>query len=145
MPEPITSGLCSASAGNHGPDVRSDCRVTVWESATPGPPHWKLTSKVAALYGDSIRADALSALAALDAADLSIQIEDSGALPFTLLARVETAVRRLRPQTVATVLPPQNPAALRVDLWDDPYRGASLDRGGLAVRGRESPQPTRVR
>jgi citrate lyase subunit beta/citryl-CoA lyase len=93
--------------------VRSDCRVTVWESATPGPPHWKLTSKVAALYGDSIRADALSALAALDAADLSIQIEDSGALPFTLLARIETAVRRLRPQTVAVVLPPQNPAALR--------------------------------
>jgi hypothetical protein len=27
-----------------------------------------------------------------------------------------------------------DPAALRVDLWDDPYRGASLDRGGLAVR-----------
>ncbi len=113
MPEPITSGPRSASAGNHGPDVRSDCRVTVWESATPGPPHWKLTSKVATLYGGSIRTEASAALAALDAADLSIQIEDSGALPFTLLARIETAVRRLRPQTLATVLPPQHPAALR--------------------------------
>lgn len=65
MPEPITSGPRSASAGNHGPDVRSDCRVTVWESATPGPPHWKLTSKVATLYGGSIRTEASAALAAL--------------------------------------------------------------------------------
>jgi citrate lyase subunit beta/citryl-CoA lyase len=87
--------------------------VTVWESETTGPPHRKLTSKVAALYGGSIRQEVAAALTALDATDLSIQVADSGALPFTLLARIETAVRRLRPQTLATVLPPQNPEAQR--------------------------------
>jgi len=110
MPEPTTKSPYLATAGNHGPDIRSDCRVTVWENETSGPPQVRLESKVAALYGKSIRAQATAALAALDAAELSIQIEDSGALPFTLLARIETAVHRLRPQTVTTVLPPRNPA-----------------------------------
>ena len=44
-------------------------------------------------------------LTALGAADLSVTIDDSGALPYTLMARMEAAVYRLRPQTGLTVLP----------------------------------------
>ena len=100
----------SASAGTHGPDVRSDCRATVWRSVD-GPPELRIDSRVAALYGESIRALAHATLAALGAADLSLALDDSGALPFVLEARIETAVRRLRPETTESVLPELNSAA----------------------------------
>jgi citrate lyase subunit beta / citryl-CoA lyase len=97
-----------AVVGSHGPDIRSDCRITLWETPAGQTPERRLESKVAALYGDAIRADVQTTLARLDASGLSIQIEDSGALPFTILARVESAVRRLRPRTVQTALPDLN-------------------------------------
>lgn len=96
-----------ATAGMHGGDVRSDCWVQV-EPAT-GQPTLQLTSRVEALYGESIRALVRETLATLDAADLSVTMDDSGALPYTLLARLEAAVLRLRPATSTTVLPPINP------------------------------------
>ncbi|MEZ4614576.1 MAG: hypothetical protein R2867_03545 [Caldilineaceae bacterium] len=58
-------------------------------TAHAGPPAFHLTSRVASLYGASIRTLARETLSALDAADLSITIEDSGALPYTLQARIE--------------------------------------------------------
>ncbi len=100
-----------ASAGTRGPDVRSDCWVEV--SQEPGPPAIQVTSKVAALYGDAIRALIRSTLEQLDAADLSVALDDRGALPFTLMARLEAAVRRLRPDTSRAALPAVNPAARR--------------------------------
>jgi len=96
-----------ATAGMHGGDVRSDCWVQV-EPAT-GQPTLQLTSRVEALYGESIRALVRETLATLDAADLSVTMDDSGALPYMLLARLEAAVLRLRPATSTTVLPPINP------------------------------------
>ena len=88
-----------------GPDVRSDCRVTVW-LPSEGAPERAINSRVAALYGRSIRALVHTTLAALEATDLSLSLEDSGALPYVLQARVEAAVRRLRPGTAASALPP---------------------------------------
>jgi citrate lyase subunit beta/citryl-CoA lyase len=70
-----------------------------------------VTSKVAALYGDAIRGLVRSTLEQLDAADLSVTLDDRGALPFTLMARLEAAVRRLRPGTSRAALPAVNPAA----------------------------------
>lgn len=96
--------MATAVAGLHGDGIRSDCRVTVSDSA--GQPALQVESRVAALYGASIRELARATLAALDAADLSMTLEDSGALPYTLLARMEAAVRRLRPHTTANALPP---------------------------------------
>jgi len=104
MSEPI------ASAGMHGPDVRSDCRVTVWQPLD-GPPSIKVGSKVAALYGESIHSLARTTLETLGAADLSLTLDDSGALPYVLQARIEAAVRRLRPDTASVALPSVNPAA----------------------------------
>ena len=91
-----------------GADVRSDCWVKVEPSRTPT---IQISSRVQAMYGDSIRAAVQSTLAALDATDLAVTLEDSGALPFTLTARVEAAVKRLRPETVRAVLPDLNPTA----------------------------------
>lgn len=96
----------TAAAGVRGVGIRSDCWVQVTEAT--GQPAIKLTSKVAALYGNAIRQQVAETLAALAASDLSVTIEDSGALPFTIAARVEAAVRRLRPATTASVLPPLN-------------------------------------
>lgn len=98
-----------AIAGMHGEGIRSDCWVQVEETSEQ--PEINLTSRVAALYGQSIREQVSTTLAALDAADLTVTLDDSGALPFTIAARLEAAVRRLRPQTRATVLPAIHPAA----------------------------------
>ncbi len=98
-----------AAAGTRGPDARSDCWVEVEQES--GPPAMQVTSKVGALYGDAIRDLIRSTLEQLDAADLSVTLDDRGALPFTLMARLEAAVRRLRPATSRAVLPAVNPAA----------------------------------
>lgn len=97
-----------ASAGARGADVRSDCWVLVEPSNAPT---IQIKSKVAALYGDAIRATIEATLTALGAADLSVVLEDNGALPFTLMARVEAAVKRLRPENPRECLPALNPAA----------------------------------
>jgi citrate lyase subunit beta/citryl-CoA lyase len=98
-----------ASAGMRGEGIRSDCWVQVEEAA--GQPEIRLTSKVAVLYGKVVRQQVAETLAALEASDLTVTLEDSGALSFTIAARLEAAVRRLRPATTACVLPPINPAA----------------------------------
>ncbi len=83
-----------AEAGNRGARVRSDCwiRLTPAES---GGLHIHLTSKVKALYGRSIENLIRSEAAFFNIPHGDIEIEDSGALPFVLMARMETAVRRL--------------------------------------------------
>ena len=58
---------------------------------------------------NSIREVAGQTLAALDAGGLSIRIEDSGALPFTIMARIEAAVGRLRGPGAGVALPPSSP------------------------------------
>lgn len=96
------------AAGRHGPGVRGDCRATV--AAGDGAATIAVDSRVAALYGASIRSLARATLAALGAGDLSLRLEDSGALPYVIAARIEAAVRRLRPHTTAEALPALNPA-----------------------------------
>ncbi len=92
-----------STAGQRGPEVRSDCWVSV--TATADAPTVQIESRVAALYGESIRALVHETLEALEAPDLDVQIEDTGALPYVIQARVEAAVRRLRPDTSREALP----------------------------------------
>jgi citrate lyase subunit beta / citryl-CoA lyase len=99
-----------ASAGYHGADVRSDCRATVWQP-TDRPPAIEIRSKVGVLYGHAIRELAIATLQALGASGLSLSLDDSGALPYVLQARIEAAVRRMRPDTIGTALPDLNPIA----------------------------------
>ena len=80
-------------AGRKGKDVRSDC----WVGFTPresGGIELKITSKVASMYGESIRLQILDILTALNIENCLLELEDVGALPFVLGARIEAAVRR---------------------------------------------------
>ncbi len=80
-------------AGRSGPEVRSDCRVVI-APRTSGGVEVELQSKVAAYYGESIAAQARHVLRDLGIEHARVQIEDSGALPFVISARIEAAVRR---------------------------------------------------
>ena len=79
-------------AGLRGDRVRSDC----WVSVDPGGSGLRLDieSKVASMYGAAIREQASQVLATLGVTDAAVRVEDSGAFPFVLAARIEAAVRR---------------------------------------------------
>lgn len=81
-------------AGNKGEGVRSDCHVslTLMES---GGISLQIDSKVKALYGDSIRELCLDILGFYGIRDANLVLEDSGALPFVLAARLEAVIRKL--------------------------------------------------
>lgn len=82
-----------AEAGRSGPDVRSDLRV-IFEPRDSGGIELELQSRVAPYYGDKIRAQAQEVLAELGVNDARMAIQDEGALPFVIAARIEAAVRR---------------------------------------------------
>jgi citrate lyase subunit beta / citryl-CoA lyase len=88
----VEAELRRGSAGHSGGTVRSDCRVTV-EPATSGGVLLEIKSRVAAYYGDSIRQTLLAIANSFGVSDAKISIEDEGALPFTIAARVEAALR----------------------------------------------------
>jgi citrate lyase subunit beta/citryl-CoA lyase len=95
MSKPTQKRTATAEAGRRGADVRSDCWVKI-TAADEGGIDLQLSTKVEPMYGDSIRALVRDGLAALGMEQASVEIEDAGALPFVLMARVEAAVRRLR-------------------------------------------------
>lgn len=103
-----------SEAGRSGPDVRSDLRM-VFEPRDAGGIEIELQSRVAAYYGDSIRVQAQQVLAELGVQHARIAIEDAGALPFVIAARIEAAVRRAgmgqgrRALPEAVPLPPASP------------------------------------
>ena len=78
------------AAGRRGEGVRSDLYVEV-EPRDSGGITLELKSKVESLYGDAIRAQTVEVLTALGIEHASVLIEDQGALPFTIAARLEAA------------------------------------------------------
>jgi citrate lyase subunit beta/citryl-CoA lyase len=76
--------------------VRSDCWIGV-ELRQSGGSSVTVQSKVGALYGEDIQKLILSGLAELGVEHAAVSVEDQGALPFTLAARLEAAVRRAHP------------------------------------------------
>ena len=81
-------------AGNCGKDDRSDCLVTI-ELPRKGGLQIDLHSKVKALYGATILQDCRQALQFFGIEHARVQIEDNGALPFVLTARLEAALRQI--------------------------------------------------
>jgi citrate lyase subunit beta/citryl-CoA lyase len=82
-----------AEAGRSGPEVRSDVRVRI-EARERGAIEIELHSRVEPYYGDSIRRQAESVLEELGIRHADVQMEDEGALPFVISARIEAAARR---------------------------------------------------
>jgi citrate lyase subunit beta/citryl-CoA lyase len=93
-----------AEAGNKGPNVRSDCWVGITLKETGGI-KVQLTSKVEGLYGASIRQLIEDMMTFFEITHAEVQVEDAGAVPFVLMARVETAVRRLGVDNFKQYLP----------------------------------------
>jgi citrate lyase subunit beta/citryl-CoA lyase len=88
-----TSTNGRGEAGRKGEDVRSDLHVSITVGQARGL-DVALTSKVASAYGAAIRETAKQVLAALGIEHARVDIEDHGALPFVVAARIETAARR---------------------------------------------------
>ncbi|MDP2958961.1 MAG: aldolase/citrate lyase family protein [Longimicrobiales bacterium] len=99
--------VSTGAAGPTGTDVRSDGHVTVTMKSSGGV-RLTMQSKVGALYGDAIRKTAKEVLSALGVKHARVEIDDGGALPFVLAARVEAAARRAGAKGTA---PPERTAA----------------------------------
>ena len=83
-----------AVAGNSGPKVRSDCEISL-ELKSDGGISIDLVSKVKALYGESIKSLISGILEYFGVKNALVKINDSGALPFVIAARMESAVKQL--------------------------------------------------
>ncbi len=97
-------------AGRRGPRVRSDC----WIGVTPrtgGGVEIRLESKVASMYGGRIRDGIAAGCETLGLTHVLVEVEDRGALPFVLDARLEAAARRAVPDLDRELLPPWNERA----------------------------------
>ncbi|MBE0644487.1 MAG: citrate lyase subunit gamma [Bacteroidetes bacterium] len=113
-----------AEAGRSGKSVRSDCRVAITLRESGGI-DLQLTSKVESLYGNSIRTLAAEVLAKFEIEHAEVIIEDSGALPYTITARIEAAVKRLRPEESRDFLLPYR-EGLRQSTARDRFRRSRL-------------------
>src|SRR5690348_3915810 len=83
----------AGGAGHFGADVRSDLHVA-FESRNSGGLDITLESRVAPYYGAAILTQARQTFEELDIKHAHVEIHDEGALPFTIAARIEAAVRR---------------------------------------------------
>ncbi len=116
MAGPIARG----EAGRKGDDVRSDVHVVV-ETLDGDGIGIDLKSRVKAYYGESILGEIGSVLLALGMRGAKVEVDDKGALPFVLEARVEAAARRAgvgggrdaRPERTVPVPPPSARDRLR--------------------------------
>lgn len=117
-------------AGPRGPKVRSDCWIAV-EIRESGSLDIRLQSKVEGMYGDRIRSSIAEGCAALGVTDAVVEIEDQGALPWVLDARLECAVRRALPDCEAEFLPDMR------DCCDVPVERDRLRRSRLYLPGNQ--------
>ncbi len=90
------SKIVHGNAGRRDEANRSDCYVELTVT-TSGGIKIQLSSKVEALYGKSIISLVRTVLLAFKIRHARVLIEDKGAVPFVLAARVEAAARRALP------------------------------------------------
>lgn len=81
------------SSGNKGDAVRSDCYIELSDEGGASNQIF-LKSKVKSLYGKSIETLCLDMLDFFELKGVSVNIEDSGALPFVIAARLEADIKQ---------------------------------------------------
>ena len=94
----------TAIAGNKGDRIRSDCQVKL-QLLEKGGISIKLQSKVERMFGEQIRQQAMEVLKSLGIMHANLEIEDSGALPFVIGARIEAAVKKLQATDLSWIPP----------------------------------------
>ncbi len=94
----------TVNAGNRGGDVRSDCFVSL-EITSSGGILIDLQSKVKPLYGKSIEELFQEILKFFSIEHAKLIVEDKGALPFVLAARLEAAIKKLKKTEAEFLLP----------------------------------------
>jgi citrate lyase subunit beta/citryl-CoA lyase len=123
---PATKGANTTKrgeAGREGKDVRSDLHVS-FEPCESGGVEIEVQSRVKALYGATIEAQAREVLGALGVTNGRLVLHDQGALPFVIAARIECAVRRAGLGQGRRALP--NPVPLAAPLPRDRLRRSRL-------------------
>ncbi len=83
-----------ATTGNAGPKVRSDIEITLIITDNGGV-DLEIKSKVKSMYGTAIEKQCRELLHHFGVKNARLILNDSGALPFVIAARVEAAVRAL--------------------------------------------------
>jgi len=91
-------------AGSRGKDVRSDAWVC-FEPTDDGKQELNLKSKVQSMYGESTEKLIRDMMTFFGFDSYHIEIEDQGALPFVLMARIEVAIKRALPDTKKEYIP----------------------------------------
>ena len=81
------------TAGNKGKGVRSDCHITL-EITSSGGIELDLRSKVEVMFGADIRKQLLNILNHFGISNCRITVEDFGALPLVIAARLEAAINK---------------------------------------------------
>ena len=117
-------------AGKRGTQVRSDCWIKVELGVELGV-RIELQSKVAGMYGERIAAQIQEGCRVLGVDHATVTVDDQGALPYVIAARLETAVRRAGVQPEAEYLPPRAPGA------NAPTSRERLRRSRLYLPGNE--------
>jgi len=97
------------TAGNNGEGVRSDCHISLTPDSGQGI-SISIHSKVKWMYGGSIEMLCRDMFHFYGIEKAVLEIDDSGALPFTLAARIEAVIRKHLDTTLEYLLPvlPQN-------------------------------------
>jgi len=81
------------TTGNRGEGIRSDCFVSLTIHSQGGV-SINLKSKVSSLYGESIQELCRNILVFFGIEHATLELDDRGALPFTIAARLEAAIRK---------------------------------------------------
>lgn len=81
-------------AGNQGENIRSDCKISLTLRESGGV-KTELKSKVASMYGESILSQISEILGYYDIKNADVLVEDSGALPHVIAARMEAAIKQV--------------------------------------------------
>ena len=97
------------TSGNRGPSVRSDCYVAI-APATSGGIVTEIKSKTRVLFGRHIENLVREVLLYYGMEHARVAVEDAGALPWVMAARLEAAIKQIAPAQKEFLLPelPQN-------------------------------------